>query len=167
MNGFVELPEETDSPPAEFRDCYEPARYDGSKYRLKEGVADYVIERQAELDAAEAEAIAALGAERLAHAHTKQLLHDRIVDGALESALKANGASPVTRAGAHALLRKTWQFKIHDDGKTVTVFDGNADHDLHQAIEFWLHSDAGAAFSTRRPTKSANTLTRIQQITSR
>jgi uncharacterized protein YaiE (UPF0345 family) len=161
---YIELPTETDRPPVGHEEAYERRRYDDEKFQLKSGVAQYIAERESEVAAAEAEATAALGAERVAHAHTKQLLHDRLINGALEAALKAGGAKPSTRAGAIALLRAQWQFSVSDD-ETVAAISGDADIDLTQAIEHWLAGDAGEAFSNRRPSTTATALARIQQIT--
>jgi hypothetical protein len=165
MSTPIELPDETDAPPQGFEDAYDLARYAGDKFRLKAAARDYIRERQAELDAAEAEHARQLEEERAAHSKTRAQLRERIIDGALDRALVAAGAKAEVRPGALALLRKIWDFKIIDgnDGPVVAVTVGDAEQNISQAIEHWLSSDGGQAFSMRRPSTTA--FDRIKQVT--
>jgi hypothetical protein len=157
MIDIYDLPLETDSPPQEFADCYERVRYDDDKFRLRAAARDYVRERESELRAMEAQAAADLAAERTAHENSKRQLRERIIDSALDQALAANGANARTRPGAVALLKKVWEFSIsdHDGVQVVAVKSGDAEQNISQAIEHWLCTDGGQAFSMRRPSTTA------------
>jgi hypothetical protein len=158
------FPEEIDGePPEQFRNCYEPSRYDASRFRLTEAAREYIADRETELSALEAQAAQDLAAERQAHEQTKQELRATIIAQALNKALVAAGADPRRKHGAVALLMSIWNFSV--DGDDVSVCSANGDElDLAETISIWLTSDAGEAFATRRPPTAA-TLTRIKSIT--
>lgn len=157
-----ELPEETDSPPPEFSDCYERARYDEPKFRLTASAKQYIAEREAELASIEAEAERELAAERAAHERTRSMLRERTIDHALTEALKAHGANPRTRHGAAAQLRTSWEFKV--DGDSVVVCSAEGEREITQAVENWLAGEAGEAFAQRRPPTNEITQ-RIMRVT--
>jgi hypothetical protein len=163
-NNDFDFPEMLDGPPpAAFADAYEQVGY--RQYALTSAARAYIAEKQSELAAAEAKAVDDLQTEQAVHAKTKQVLRDRIIGQALHKALMAAGSNPNVRHGAVAQLMSIWNFSISDDDgvHAVSVKSGDAEHDLHQAVVFWLSSDAGAPFSTRRPPTAA-TQQRIQQI---
>jgi hypothetical protein len=160
-----EIPEEIfGEPPEQFRDAYEPSRYDASKYRLTSQAKDYIASRESELRALEAQAEMDLATERRAHQETKEKLRTTIISQALERALVAAGADPSKRHGAVALLMSTWKFTVEGDDVAVRFDNADGEMDLFQAVSRWLAND-GEAFAQRQ--QSTDALSRIQQLTRR
>lgn len=158
-----ETPEEIEGePPEQFRDAYEPSRYDASRFRLTEAAREFILDRETELRALEAQAAQDLAAEREAHQRTKEKLRATIIAQALERALVAAGADPRKRHGAVALLKSTWKFTVEGDDVAARFADDGGDMDLRQACERWIAND-GQAFA--QPQSSTDALDRIQQLT--
>jgi hypothetical protein len=160
---FLDLPDKIDGePPPQHRDCFERIRFDSARYVLKPEAKAHIARCEAMLAAAEGKAKAELQAERAAHAETR----NRLIALALDDALTASGVPPQVRQRAVAHLRRIWQFSVsdRDGGHVVAVKNGDAEHDLNQAVDYWLASDAGLAFSTRRPA-TPDALSSIKQIT--
>jgi hypothetical protein len=143
---FLDLPELTLDPPADFSDSYE---WDGASgvWRLSQAAKDFIAEAKQNIEATKkefwqrGEALkAAIDAERVAH-------RNEVIDWQLAAALKHAGAITGLIPAAIKLLRSEdsgFAFKVtaKGDGHAVTVNGERLSH----AVERWL-GDAGSCFA--------------------